>query len=105
MTPSTALVIEYTSVAGNILFTYLIGRELRVGWLFGFVASVLGIILYGGEAAWLMAALNGFYAAMGSTVGGVGGGWWRNTGSPHSRGRNTVRWSPSASVAPWVLWC
>jgi nicotinamide mononucleotide transporter len=34
------------------------------------VASLLGIILYGTEAAWLMAALNGFYAAMGVY------GWW-----------------------------
>lgn len=99
MTPSTALVIEYTSVAGNILFTYLIGRELRVGWLFGFVASVLGIILYGGEAAWLMAALNGFYAAMGVY------GWWSWGRVVEEYRITTLSWAQHGAVVAIGIGC
>ncbi|MCB0764190.1 MAG: nicotinamide mononucleotide transporter [Flavobacteriales bacterium] len=70
LSPALAIGLEWTSVAGNILFTYLIGREVRAGWLFGFVASMIGVVLYAGAQAWLMGALNGFYAAMGLY------GWW-----------------------------
>ncbi len=62
--------LEWTSVAGNIVFTILLGRSIRVGWLFGFGASVIGVWLYANESAWLMGALNAFYAAMGIY------GWW-----------------------------
>lgn len=67
---STAEILEWISVILNILFTILLGREIRIGWLFGFVASAIGVWLYGEQSAWLMSALNGFYAAMGIY------GWW-----------------------------
>lgn len=54
----------------NIGYAYLLGREVRVGWLLGVVASVLGVWLYAVQDAWLMAALNVFYAVMGVY------GWW-----------------------------
>lgn len=60
-----AIILEWISVLGNIVFTILLGRGIRVGWLFGFGASLIGVWLYGSEAAWLMGALNLFYAAMG----------------------------------------
>ena len=67
---STAEILEWISVILNIFFTILLGREIRVGWLLGFVASAIGVWLYGEQSAWLMSALNGFYAAMGIY------GWW-----------------------------
>lgn len=63
-------VLEYSAVALNIVFTILIGREVRLGWLFGFVAALIGVALYAVQHAWLMSALNLFYAVMGLY------GWW-----------------------------
>lgn len=65
VSPTVATLLEWTSVVGNIVFTILLGRGIRVGWLFGFGASLIGVWLYGSETAWLMGALNLFYAAMG----------------------------------------
>lgn len=62
--------LEWSAVALNVAFTILIGLEKRVGWLFGFVAAVIGVLLYVVQDAWLMASLNAFYAAMGIY------GWW-----------------------------
>lgn len=70
MSPTLAVVLEYTAVVLNIVFTILIGRGIRSGWLFGFVAAVIGVWLYVVQDAWLMAALNLFYAVMGLY------GWW-----------------------------
>lgn len=62
--------LEWTSVLLNIGYAYLLGKQLRVGWLLGFVASAIGVMLYAEQDAWLMAALNVFYAVMGLY------GWW-----------------------------
>lgn len=70
MSPLLADVLEYSAVVLNIVFTILIGREIRSGWLFGFVAALIGVLLYAVQNAWLMAALNLFYAIMGLY------GWW-----------------------------
>jgi nicotinamide mononucleotide transporter len=70
MSPTLALILEWTAVVLNIAFTILIGRELRSGWVFGFIAALIGIVLYAVQDACLMSALNGFYAAMGLY------GWW-----------------------------
>lgn len=80
MSPDLALVFEYTAVALNIVFTILVGREIRSGWLFGFVAALIGVLLYAVQSAWLMSALNGFYAVMGLY------GWW-NWGRGASEGK------------------
>ncbi len=70
MSPVLADVLEYSAVVLNIAFTILIGREVRSGWLFGFVAALIGVLLYAVQNAWLMSALNLFYAIMGLY------GWW-----------------------------
>ncbi|MEO8067147.1 MAG: nicotinamide riboside transporter PnuC [Flavobacteriales bacterium] len=70
MSPELALVLEWTAVVLNIFFTVFIALEKRLGWLFGFVASVISIVLYQAQDAWLMALLNVFYAIMGIY------GWW-----------------------------
>lgn len=62
--------LEWSAVALNILFTILIALEKRVGWLFGLVAALIGVFLYVVQNAWLLAALNAFYAGMGAY------GWW-----------------------------
>lgn len=85
MNTSAARTLEWTSVLLNIGYAYLLGRQLRMGWLFGFVASSLGVLLYAVEDAWLMAALNVFYAIMGLY------GWW-SWGRPEVE-RTVVRWS------------
>ncbi len=71
LSPDLANVLEWSAVVLNIGFTILIAIERRFGWLLGFVAAVFGVVLYLAQDAWLMAALNGFYAAMGVY------GWWR----------------------------
>lgn len=70
LSPEVATALEWSAVALNIAFTILIGLEKRVGWLFGLVAAVIGVLLYIVQDAWLMASLNAFYAAMGAY------GWW-----------------------------
>ena len=70
LSPDLANVLEWSAVVLNIGFTILIAVERRLGWLLGFVASVFGVLLYLAQDAWLMAALNGFYGAMGVY------GWW-----------------------------
>ncbi|MBK6753626.1 MAG: nicotinamide mononucleotide transporter [Flavobacteriales bacterium] len=70
MSPTTALILEWSAVALNILFTILIALEKRLGWLFGLVAALIGVLLYVVQDAWLMASLNAFYAGMGAY------GWW-----------------------------
>ncbi|MFZ1687511.1 MAG: nicotinamide riboside transporter PnuC [Flavobacteriales bacterium] len=70
MSSEFALGMEWTAVVLNILFTILIGLEKRIGWLFGFVASVISVVLYQALDAWLMALLNVFYGVMGIY------GWW-----------------------------
>ena len=70
LSPELATGMEWSAVALNIAFTILIGLEKRVGWLLGLVAAIIGVLLYIDQDAWLMAALNGFYAAMGAY------GWW-----------------------------
>ncbi|MBL0128393.1 MAG: nicotinamide mononucleotide transporter [Flavobacteriales bacterium] len=70
LSPDLAFLLEWSAVALNIGFTILIAIERRVGWLLGFVAAVFGVLLYVAQDAWLMAALNAFYAGMGAY------GWW-----------------------------
>lgn len=73
-------VLEYSAVVLNIVFTILIGREVRSGWLFGSVAALIGVLLYAVQSAWLMSALNLFYAVMGLY------GWW-NWGRSDASGK------------------
>lgn len=80
---STAELLEWISVALNILFTILLGRAIRLGWLLGFIASAIGVWLYADQGSWLMSALNGFYAAMGIY------GWW-NWGRKDIAGKITT---------------
>lgn len=68
--PTTSTVLEWSAVLLNIGFTILIAIERRSGWLLGVVAAVFGVALYLAQDAWLMAALNAFYAIMGIY------GWW-----------------------------
>ncbi|MBK8499713.1 MAG: nicotinamide mononucleotide transporter [Flavobacteriales bacterium] len=70
LTEEAARVLEWSAVVLNIGFTILIAVERRAGWLLGFVAAIFGVLLYLAQDAWLMAALNAFYAAMGAY------GWW-----------------------------
>ncbi len=70
LSPDLAFLLEWSAVALNIGFTILIAIERRIGWLLGFVASAFGVLLYVAQDAWLMAALNAFYAGMGAY------GWW-----------------------------
>ncbi len=77
--PTLATGLEWSAVLLNIGFTVLIAYERRAGWLLGFVAAMAGVVLYAVQDAWLMAALNGFYAAMGAY------GWW-SWGRPGNEG-------------------
>ena len=70
LTEEAACVLEWSAVVLNIGFTILIAIERRTGWVLGLVAAIFGVLLYLAQDAWLMAALNAFYAAMGAY------GWW-----------------------------
>ena len=87
LAPELAMILEWTSVAGNIIFTILLGRTIRAGWLFGFGASLIGMWLYGNESAWLMGALNAFYATMGLY------GWWNWGRIANDRNITTMPWT------------
>lgn len=84
LTEEAALALEWSAVLLNIGFTILIAVERRAGWLLGFVAAIFGVLLYLAQDAWLMAALNGFYAAMGAY------GWW--SWGRHSSEKPIVRY-------------
>jgi nicotinamide mononucleotide transporter len=68
--PELLLAFEWSAVALNIGFTILIALEKRPGWLLGFVAALLSMMVYAAKDAWLMTVLNAFYAGMGLY------GWW-----------------------------
>ena len=71
MSPNDALILEYTAVSLNIGYAYLLGRQVRVGWLLGFVASAIGVGLYAVQNAWIMGGIKVFYDVMGVY------GWWK----------------------------
>lgn len=62
--------IEAFAAAGNLAYTVLMLYERRVGWLFGIVASAMGIALFLHQQVYAQAALSGYYLAMGAY------GWW-----------------------------
>lgn len=94
MSPELLLAFEWTAVALNIGFTILIALDKRVGWLLGFVASVLSTVVYAEQDSWLMAALNAFYYA------GMGlYGWW--TWGRAAASKNIIEFGPRRHV--WLL--
>jgi nicotinamide mononucleotide transporter len=62
--------LEALAAAGNLAYTVLMLYERRVGWLFGIVASALGVALFLQQQVYAQAALSGYYVAMGLY------GWW-----------------------------
>lgn len=93
----TPKIAEWTAVLLNIAFAYLIGRSLRTGWLCGFMAAVLTVWLYAAQDAWLMAALNVFYAVMGLY------GWWNWGRASEEEIIRTFRWPVHALLIAIVL--
>lgn len=71
MTVDPWFVLEVLAAAGNLAFTVLLLYEKRVGWLFGLVASVLGVVLFLHQHVFAQAGLSAFYAVMGVY------GWWQ----------------------------
>lgn len=63
-------VVEILAVIGNLAYTVLMLLEKRVGWLFGIVASALGVWLFWEQEVFAQVGLNAFYVAMGAY------GWW-----------------------------
>ncbi|WKZ66043.1 MAG: nicotinamide riboside transporter PnuC [Flavobacteriales bacterium] len=66
-TPTTLAwtAIEAAAAAGNLTYTVLMLYERRVGWLFGIVASALGVALFLHQQVYAQVALNAFYVGMG----------------------------------------
>jgi nicotinamide mononucleotide transporter len=60
------LLLEALAAAGNLAYTVLMLRERRVGWLFGIVASGMGIVLFAHQQVYAQAALSAYYVAMGA---------------------------------------
>ncbi len=63
-------VLEALAAAGNLAYTVLMLYEKRLGWLFGIVASGLGVALFMHQHVYAQAGLSAYYVAMGIY------GWW-----------------------------
>jgi nicotinamide mononucleotide transporter len=58
-------VLEWISVLFNLLFVVLIIKELRIGWLFGIIGSLISIYLFYSIQLYSEAVLYFYYVAMG----------------------------------------
>lgn len=63
-------ILEAVAAAGNLAYTVLMLYERRVGWLFGMVASAMGIALFLHQQVFAQAGLSAYYMVMGAY------GWW-----------------------------
>lgn len=68
--PQFLFALEMVSVVLNVAYTLCIAYQKRVGWLFGFVASVIAVGLYVLAQTWAMSVLNAYYVGMAVY------GWW-----------------------------
>ena len=69
-------VVEILAVIGNLAYTVLMLLEKRVGWLFGIVASALGVWLFWEQEVFAQVGLNAFPMwPWAPTAGGTGAGW------------------------------
>ncbi len=64
------LFVEASAVVLNAAFALCIAYGKRIGWVLGFVASLLGVALYAVAHTWAMTVLNGYYVLMAVY------GWW-----------------------------
>lgn len=85
-------VMEALAAAGNLAYTLLMLRVKRVGWLFGIVASLMGVALFLHQHVYAQAALSGYYVAMGVY------GWW-SWGRPGKDELPITRRGPGFHVA------
>lgn len=74
------LLLEWTAVALNVLFTLYIAWEKRLGWGFGLLAAIISVGLYLRAHTWAMGTLNAYYVAM--AIYG-----WRSWGRKEGEGR------------------
>ena len=90
--------LEWTAVVLNLAFTVGIAWEKRWGWVPGFFASLIGIVLYGVQHTWAIMVLNVYYALM--AVYG-----WRTWG--HDEGARPIQerglWFHAAVIAGCAL--
>lgn len=63
-------VVEAVAAVGNLAYTLLMLYEKRIGWIFGFVASLLAVALFMHQHVYAQAALSLYYVVMGAY------GWW-----------------------------
>lgn len=70
MTLDAWQILEAVAAAGNLAYTVLMLYERRLGWLFGMVASAMGIALFLHQQVFAQAGLSAYYMAMGAY------GWW-----------------------------
>lgn len=94
MDPVILLILEWTAVVLNVGFTLCIAYGKRSGWALGFVAGVIGVLLYALANTWAMAALNFYYVAMAVY------GWWSWGRSTEQEGIRTHRWVFHAVLVP-----
>lgn len=94
MNTVTLLILEWVAVVLNVGFTLCIAYEKRVGWGLGFIAGVIGVLLYALANTWAMAVLNFYYVAMAVY------GWWSWGPSTEQGGIHTHRWVFHAVLVP-----
>lgn len=66
-------VIEAIGAASSIAYSLLLMREKSIGWLFGIISSLLGVILFFKTGIYAQALISVYYAA----IGVYGWVYWR----------------------------
>jgi nicotinamide mononucleotide transporter len=70
MTVHSWQMLEAVAAVGNLAYTVLMMNEKRVGWLFGIVASSIGVLLFMHQQVYAQVGLSAYYVVMGVY------GWW-----------------------------
>lgn len=77
--------LEAIAAVGNLAYTVLMLYERRIGWIFGIVASSMGVALFVHQQVYAQAALSAYYVAMGAY------GWWSWKGEGGKQAPITIR--------------
>ena len=88
------IALEWSAVVLNIGFTLALTYGRRWGWVLGFFAGSIGVLLYALKHTWAMSVLNGYYVVMAVY------GWWSWGRSEEDGGFARKPWPVHAGIVP-----
>jgi nicotinamide mononucleotide transporter len=88
---STYQIVEALSAILSIVYSLLLMREKTIGWLFGIIASVLGVVLFFHTKLYAQSLISVYYGAI-----GVYG--WMYWSKAKQRNEHIHKWTPSMHV-------